>query len=142
MPDGVLVEEFACGSSHVVVATPERSLRSSQASELSHARSDTAMSHQTGSAPIEPRLTPMGRRAGLVTDARWEAFECKQRQYATLKRAIESHRNGQWLKRPEARIGEIRASGWPVAAINLNVKADAKWRNRRPSLWHSPRRRG
>jgi len=29
----------------------------------------------------------------------------------------------------EARIGEIRASGWPVAAINLNVKADAKWRN-------------
>jgi tRNA uridine 5-carboxymethylaminomethyl modification enzyme len=55
------------------------------------------------------RLTPMGRRAGLVTDARWEAFERKQLQYATLKRALDGHRNGQWLKRPEARIGEISA---------------------------------
>jgi tRNA uridine 5-carboxymethylaminomethyl modification enzyme len=53
------------------------------------------------------RLTPMGRRAGLVKDARWEAFERKQRQHALLLGALASHRNGQWLKRPEARIGEI-----------------------------------
>lgn len=26
-------------------------------------------------------------------------------------------------------VGTIRASGWPVAAVNLNVKSDAKWRN-------------
>jgi tRNA uridine 5-carboxymethylaminomethyl modification enzyme len=79
------------------------------------------------------RLTPMGRRAGLVTDARWEAFECKQRQYATLKRAIESHRNGQWLKRPEARIGEIDA--WirevlkedPIPAMLTTVETETKY---------------
>ena len=29
----------------------------------------------------------------------------------------------------DARIGEIRASGWTVAAINLNVKSDPQWRN-------------
>ena len=53
------------------------------------------------------RLTPIGRRVGLVTDARWEAFERKQRQHALLLHALETHRNGQWLKRPEARIAEI-----------------------------------
>ena len=55
----------------------------------------------------DARLTPMGRRAGLVTDARWEAFQRKQRQKERLMKALESHRNGQWLKRPEARIAEI-----------------------------------
>ena len=56
------------------------------------------------------RLTPVGRRAGLVTDERWEAFERKQRQYELLMRALQSHRHGQWLKRPEASIREI--SSW------------------------------
>jgi tRNA uridine 5-carboxymethylaminomethyl modification enzyme len=79
------------------------------------------------------RLTPMGRRAGLVTDARWEAFERKQKQYATLKRALESHRNGQWLKRPEARIGEI--APWirevlkedPIPAMLTTVETETKY---------------
>ncbi|NLX35133.1 MAG: TIM barrel protein [Chloroflexi bacterium] len=29
----------------------------------------------------------------------------------------------------EAGVREIRASGWPVSAVNLNVKGDAHWRN-------------
>jgi tRNA uridine 5-carboxymethylaminomethyl modification enzyme len=81
----------------------------------------------------DARLTPMGRRAGLVTDARWDAFERKQKQYELLKKALESHRNGQWLKRPEARIAEI--SGWirevlgedAIPAVLTTVETETKY---------------
>ena len=81
----------------------------------------------------DARLTPMGRRAGLVTDARWDAFKRKQRQYELLKKALESHRNGQWLKRPEARIAEI--SSWirevlgeePIPAMLTTVETETKY---------------
>ncbi|MGA2155840.1 MAG: tRNA uridine-5-carboxymethylaminomethyl(34) synthesis enzyme MnmG [Bryobacteraceae bacterium] len=81
----------------------------------------------------DARLTPMGRRAGLVTDARWDAFERKQRQHELLKKALESHRNGQWLKRPEARIAEI--SGWirevlgedAIPAMLTTVETETKY---------------
>jgi len=81
----------------------------------------------------DARLTPMGRRAGLVTDARWDAFERKQRQYELLKKALESHRNGQWLKRPEARIAEI--SSWirevlgedAIPAMLTTVETETKY---------------
>ncbi|HTX38506.1 MAG TPA: tRNA uridine-5-carboxymethylaminomethyl(34) synthesis enzyme MnmG [Bryobacteraceae bacterium] len=55
----------------------------------------------------DARLTPIGRRAGLVRDDRWEMFTRKQTQIERLRLALESHRNGQWLKRPEASIQEI-----------------------------------
>jgi tRNA uridine 5-carboxymethylaminomethyl modification enzyme len=58
----------------------------------------------------DARLTPLGHRAGLVTDRRWEVFTRKQRQKEHLAKALEQHRHGQWLKRPEASIAEI--SGW------------------------------
>ncbi|MGA3262117.1 MAG: tRNA uridine-5-carboxymethylaminomethyl(34) synthesis enzyme MnmG [Bryobacteraceae bacterium] len=81
----------------------------------------------------DARLTPMGRRAGLVTDARWDAFKRKQRQYDLLKKALESHRNGQWLKRPEARIAEI--SSWirevlgedAIPAMLTTVETETKY---------------
>ncbi len=57
----------------------------------------------------DARLTPIGRRAGLVTDERWEVFSRKQRQKDRLSVALEGHRHGQWLKRPEASIREISA---------------------------------
>ena len=55
----------------------------------------------------DARLTPIGRRAGLVTDRRWEVFTQKMRQREKLMAALEHHRNGQWLKRTEASIAEI-----------------------------------
>jgi tRNA uridine 5-carboxymethylaminomethyl modification enzyme len=81
----------------------------------------------------DARLTPMGRRAGLVTDARWDAFQRKQRQYGLLKKALENHRNGQWLKRPEARIAEI--AGWvrevlgedAIPAMLTTVETETKY---------------
>jgi len=55
----------------------------------------------------DTRLTPMGRKAGLVTDARWDVFCRKHSQRERLTAALERHRNGQWLKRTEASITEI-----------------------------------
>jgi tRNA uridine 5-carboxymethylaminomethyl modification enzyme len=55
----------------------------------------------------DSRLTPLGRRAGLVTDDRWKRFEDKQAQTVRLRGAFSAHRNGQLLKRPEVLIGEM-----------------------------------
>jgi len=55
----------------------------------------------------DARLTPMGRRVGLVRDDRWVVFERKQEQIGKLRGALDSHRNGLWLRRPEASIGEL-----------------------------------
>jgi tRNA uridine 5-carboxymethylaminomethyl modification enzyme len=81
----------------------------------------------------DARLTPIGRRAGLVTDYRWEVFTRKQRQKELLSRALEHHRNGQWLKRPESSIAEI--AGWvrevlgeaPVAGVLTTVETETKY---------------
>ena len=55
----------------------------------------------------DARLTPVGRRAGLVGEERWQIFSRKQAQVERLRHALETHRHGQWLKRPEASIREI-----------------------------------
>jgi tRNA uridine 5-carboxymethylaminomethyl modification enzyme len=53
------------------------------------------------------RLTPMGRKAGLVGEERWAVFTRKQQQRERLMAALGKHANGQWLKRTDASIGEI-----------------------------------
>jgi tRNA uridine 5-carboxymethylaminomethyl modification enzyme len=81
----------------------------------------------------DTRLTPIGRRAGLVTDHRWEVFTRKQRQRELLTQALANHRNGQWLKRPESSIAEI--SGWvrevlgedPVCGVLTTVETETKY---------------
>ena len=55
----------------------------------------------------DERLTPMGRRVGLVSDERWDVFQRKQAQKERLFEALRGHANGIWLKRTEARIAEI-----------------------------------
>jgi tRNA uridine 5-carboxymethylaminomethyl modification enzyme len=79
------------------------------------------------------RLTPTGRRAGLVDDQRWELFTRKQRQIELLRQALQSHRNGQWLKRPEAAVSEL--AGWvrevlgedPAAGVLGTVETETKY---------------
>ena len=81
----------------------------------------------------DARLTPIGRRAGLVTDDRWEAFTRKQAQKDRLTRVLESHRNAQWLKRPEVSIEEL--SGWirevlgeePARGLLVTVETEIKY---------------
>jgi tRNA uridine 5-carboxymethylaminomethyl modification enzyme len=52
----------------------------------------------------DSRLTPLGRRAGLVSDDRLARFERKQAQIVRLRAALDADRNGQMLKRPEVSI--------------------------------------
>ena len=81
----------------------------------------------------DERLTPVGRRAGLVSDGRWELFERKQKQKARLMEALGSHRNGQHLKRPEVSIAAI--GPWidevlrepPVRGLLTTVETEVKY---------------
>ena len=63
----------------------------------------------------DERLTPVGRRVGLVNDERWQLFMAKTEQKFKLREALSRHQNGRWLKRPESKIEEIR--GWAVECL-------------------------
>lgn len=81
----------------------------------------------------DERLTPAGHRAGLVTDERWSLFSRKQRQKERLTAALSKHQHGQWLKRPEAAIGEIgpwvrEALGEePVRGLLATIETEIKY---------------
>ncbi len=99
----------------------------------------------------DERLTPLGRRAGLVSDIRWERFERKMLQKQEIHRLLANTRVGQgnspllkcagddrpslsvWLRRPEARISTL--SGWiegcvggmPVGGVLTTVETELKY---------------
>jgi tRNA uridine 5-carboxymethylaminomethyl modification enzyme len=81
----------------------------------------------------DARLTPIGRRAGLVTDERWAVFSRKELQKDKLRAALEGHRNGTWLKRPESSIREILS--WieqilaeaPIRGVLETVETETKY---------------
>ena len=81
----------------------------------------------------DERLTPTGRRVGLVDDMRWDLFTAKQKQKAKLLSALERHRYGQWLKRPESKIAEI--GSWirdilgaePVRGLLATIETEIKY---------------
>ncbi|MGO9261184.1 MAG: tRNA uridine-5-carboxymethylaminomethyl(34) synthesis enzyme MnmG [Bryobacteraceae bacterium] len=81
----------------------------------------------------DARLTPIGRRASLVGDDRWEVFTRKQAQIDRLRLALENHRHGQWLKRPEASIREIESwvrevlGGDPERGVLTTVETETKY---------------
>jgi tRNA uridine 5-carboxymethylaminomethyl modification enzyme len=58
----------------------------------------------------DERLTPVGRRAGLVAENRWTRFSYKRRQREWLTSLLSDQQKGQWLKRPEANIATL--SSW------------------------------
>jgi tRNA uridine 5-carboxymethylaminomethyl modification enzyme len=61
----------------------------------------------------DERLTPVGRRAGLVTDDRWNAHLVKQEQKQRLRHHAENERHpsgvllADWVRRPESRFIEV-----------------------------------
>src|SRR5947199_728592 len=63
----------------------------------------------------DERLTPLGRRAGLVTDERWELYSKKQIQKDRLRAYCATVRSplddrpvfADWLRRPESRITDV-----------------------------------
>ncbi|MSV27786.1 MAG: tRNA uridine-5-carboxymethylaminomethyl(34) synthesis enzyme MnmG [Bryobacterales bacterium] len=81
----------------------------------------------------DERLTPVGRRIGLVTDERWARFERKQAQKERLAGALGGHAHGQRLKRPEVSISEI--APWirdllgeePLCGVLTTVETEIKF---------------
>jgi len=58
------------------------------------------------------RLTPVGRRIGLVDDNRWARFQAKQMQVRAIEKWLaETRRDGtplaDWLRRPEIRLPDL-----------------------------------
>lgn len=81
----------------------------------------------------DERLTPVGRRAGLVSDDRWRVFLQKQEQKFRLSKALCNSRHEAWLRRPESGMEEIRA--WvvevlqeePVRGLLMTVETETKY---------------
>jgi tRNA uridine 5-carboxymethylaminomethyl modification enzyme len=82
----------------------------------------------------DARLTPIGRKAGLVGDERWDVFTRKQAQKERLAAALGHHRHGQWLKRPESSMAEI--AGWvrealgeePLRGVLTSIETETKYK--------------
>ncbi len=92
----------------------------------------------------DERLTPIGRKFGLVTDQRWALFNRKREQKTRLlqlmgqtrvdaERAADRPLLIQWLRRPEASVRELEA--WatdalgeaPVREVLSNIEVEAKY---------------
>jgi len=91
----------------------------------------------------DERLTPIGRRAGLVTNDRWVRFRKKQLQREAVLQWLQTTRADDgpggrpllsvWLKRPDASLGEIqeRLLQWlgepPVREVLTTVETELKY---------------
>jgi tRNA uridine 5-carboxymethylaminomethyl modification enzyme len=97
----------------------------------------------------DERLTPAGRKAGLVKDARWSAFARKQEQKQRIAAWIREVRVKEagigggaaddnptlavWLRRPEAKMEMLRGwvvgrlGGEPVHGVLATVETEAKY---------------
>jgi len=99
----------------------------------------------------DERLTPVGRRVGLVSDERWSLFESKREQKERLLKLLAQTHVGaegppkielraddrptvaQWLKRPEARISVLEdwishnLGGTPARGLLATVETEIKY---------------
>jgi tRNA uridine 5-carboxymethylaminomethyl modification enzyme len=84
------------------------------------------------------RLTPLGRRVGLVNNADWRRLQTKEQRIAELTERLKAKRAGgeplsQWLRRPEVDWDrlceldpELHTEGWP-ADVAEQVALEAKY---------------
>ncbi len=91
----------------------------------------------------DERLTPLGRRVGMVTDERWKRFERKRRQIEALRRLVRTElvspqgeqgvKLGTWLRRPEARVDAVAGTLTallgepPIREVLLTLETELKY---------------
>ena len=99
----------------------------------------------------DERLTPMGRKAGLVDDHRWNRFQAHQSQKAAVRLLLEKTRANAlpgvlaleagsdnptlavWLRRPEARISRLKdwltskCAGELINSVLATVETEIKY---------------
>jgi tRNA uridine 5-carboxymethylaminomethyl modification enzyme len=81
----------------------------------------------------DARLTPVGRRLGLVGDDRWAMFSLKERQKSLLMGSLEGHKYASWLRRPEASISALSSwirdvlGGDPVFGLLQTIETEMKY---------------
>jgi tRNA uridine 5-carboxymethylaminomethyl modification enzyme len=95
----------------------------------------------------DERLTPLGRRVGLVDDRRWARFEQKQAQKGRVSELLERTRCSAirelacgdnptllvWLRRPEARISRLepwicgQIGEQPAHGVLTTIETEAKY---------------
>lgn len=76
------------------------------------------------------RLTPLGQRVGLVTEARWQRLQNKENSIRQLTEYIQSHRHEQhtleqWLKRPEIDWHQLSAMDSHLAELGSRASKEA-----------------
>ena len=60
----------------------------------------------------DERLTPIGRKIGLVSDERWSVYQRKEAQKQALRAFFEAKpHHAAWLRRPESKIQELDLNG-------------------------------
>jgi tRNA uridine 5-carboxymethylaminomethyl modification enzyme len=95
----------------------------------------------------DERLTPLGRKLGLVSDERWTIYERKQQQKREFRALLEANRMdpsnyprlslplndrptiAEWLRRPEARIRQIASQlfSQPVSGVLDTLETECKY---------------
>jgi tRNA uridine 5-carboxymethylaminomethyl modification enzyme len=77
----------------------------------------------------DERLTPIGRRTGLVDDERWSLFEQKQQQKQLLREYINSSRLADVLRRPESKLAQVDnlPIGPPMRGVLETVETEFKY---------------
>jgi tRNA uridine 5-carboxymethylaminomethyl modification enzyme len=99
----------------------------------------------------DERLTPIGRRVGLVSDERWRVFETKRRQRTLFAAILDGQRVDpelfphlglsaedrpkliEWLRRPESRV--LALAAWleqtsgerPIRGVLTSIETEARY---------------
>lgn len=76
----------------------------------------------------DQRLTPIGRRLGLVSDERWSLFEQKEAQKASLRGLFGANpAKAAWLRRPESKIAQMDLGDSFMHGVLSTVETEIKY---------------
>jgi tRNA uridine 5-carboxymethylaminomethyl modification enzyme len=76
----------------------------------------------------DARLTPLGRRIGLVNERRWDAFRARQEAIALAEQLLRQHGLDAQLRRPDVQWVQITQDCPALAAVATDVAAQLEIR--------------